>query len=808
MSADQWALALAALVNFLCTCTDTSKTSDDPHNRNQNSQQHDTNIDITSQNLETVITRIVELVQQRTSATTSERDASFTSPSDSRTSEQQTENTRQSDFQRTSESATPLRTSNDEQAWRTARAFASNAERVQDFAPVFDNAWASATILVSKTLANQHKWKGGPVKRFLAAFSSGLMDMMSDHAIKKTFGLPTLLFIRTLPRFKAYVASVAIAYFLWKKTQTVPDAVFIWLKSWAMSCVSIGSEQYKLRTKADRWLSRQPSVSICELSSKQRLQYLAMSTILDGKQRKVYATINNGGQDTTCEQYGNCEGFDDDYGQDQAPSHGKGNLCFRDLAQKYKILQHDGKFMIQNLDPETGENEFWCFGRNHGPCQKVVEDLHAMDDGGGEVNIYKNGSGPEWDFYGTQDARTIENVYMDASERSKLKAEVEEHLGPMKTYCKSKGMPWRKGYMFHGKPGCGKSTLAIALAACFGLSVYIVDFTEPSLTDAKLTSLLKNLGRGDMVLLEDIDSVGLTREVAERAPQAEQKAIGEASHTVQQVSDNHGDDQALLMQAPDAPAHQIGADPNKEESIPDLPQQATSLTKQTPIETIITPSPPHLTLSTVLNLLDGPLAPSNGQITVYTTNNAENLDWALTRSGRVDRKIYFGYVTLDIAEQIYNKMYEPCDGRRPEDLGYDPDSIPPLAKEFAKRLMATGTEVTPADVQVYIFRLLKNPQAALEGVQEWVRELEEGERKMLTQGTEQRKWATTTDPEQHGSNKDGNRRSVTESGSGNDKDGRRTSEADSGNWSADDLNTQPKDAEVFWGGLKSQHDDN
>jgi SpoVK/Ycf46/Vps4 family AAA+-type ATPase len=54
-----------------------------------------------------------------------------------------------------------------------------------------------------------------------------------------------------------------------------------------------------------------------------------------------------------------------------------------------------------------------------------------------------------------------------------------------------------------------------------------------------------------------------------------------------------------------------------------------------------------ISFSTLINLLDGSLSSGNGLITFITANNAENLDKALVRPGRIDKVIHFGDITKD-----------------------------------------------------------------------------------------------------------------------------------------------------------------
>jgi chaperone BCS1 len=69
-----------------------------------------------------------------------------------------------------------------------------------------------------------------------------------------------------------------------------------------------------------------------------------------------------------------------------------------------------------------------------------------------------------------------------------------------------------RGYLFHGPPGFGKTSLSFALIGLFGLSVYCVLLSEVGFGETHLAILFNHLSKRCIVLLEDINSAGLRRE--------------------------------------------------------------------------------------------------------------------------------------------------------------------------------------------------------------------------------------------------------------------------------------------------------
>jgi chaperone BCS1 len=104
--------------------------------------------------------------------------------------------------------------------------------------------------------------------------------------------------------------------------------------------------------------------------------------------------------------------------------------------------------------------------------------------------------------------RPIDSVVLPKPMKDRLLNDMKEFLAAdTKQWYSQHGIPHKRGYLFFGEPGSGKTSLIQAVAGLFEYNICYVHLTHPHLTDDSLRHAVDQAPSRSMLIIEDVDAV-------------------------------------------------------------------------------------------------------------------------------------------------------------------------------------------------------------------------------------------------------------------------------------------------------------
>lgn len=455
------------------------------------------------------------------------------------------------------------------------------------------------------------------------------------------------------------------------------------------------------------------------------------------------------------------------------PYYGQNYMFHNGTLFFFKRSQRQGNQRVQVTFNGSAEDDLLqldCIGRSTDPIKELLRTIKVWS-----LNRQRNTTtirhptpkdrarfGGSWTKTSSRPSRPMETVILDAEQKSMIIRDMNEYLHPASArWYAARGIPYRRGYLFHGPPGTGKTSLSFALAGIFGLEIYAISLQEPTLTEGDLLQLFNGLPRRCIVLLEDVDAAGLLRDRAsdeknkprtkkEGKQTGKQGEEGKEKAAAAEKGDNYTlKDLARELKAISTPAQRGGPPATMQQNNGAGPNRAPGT---------------GISLSGLLNAIDG-VASAEGRVLIMTTNHAEKLDAALVRPGRVDRKVEFQLAAKDQIRELFVRMYAASDqvpdieltltdqlpnghtkssssnssSEKPKLNGYANGHVHALARgenqlsvlsggdleelavEFAAQLQ--DNTFTPAEIQNHLMKYKKEPRTAVQLARVWAENL-------------------------------------------------------------------------------------
>jgi hypothetical protein len=126
--------------------------------------------------------------------------------------------------------------------------------------------------------------------------------------------------------------------------------------------------------------------------------------------------------------------------------------------------------------------------------------------------------------------RSLSTVHLPSGQKESILRDINRFLSSQEWYAE-RGIPFRRGYLFEGPPGCGKTTLALALASHFERPIHALNLGSLQ-SDDELIEAVSDVPPEAILLIEDIDAAQIGTRAAKQKTEGAEKKDEERSVTL------------------------------------------------------------------------------------------------------------------------------------------------------------------------------------------------------------------------------------------------------------------------------------
>ncbi|KAI8924027.1 BCS1 N terminal-domain-containing protein [Entophlyctis helioformis] len=365
---------------------------------------------------------------------------------------------------------------------------------------------------------------------------------------------------------------------------------------------------------------------------------------------------------------------DDAYGSNRRkpihylPAPGRYYFLFRGRLFWLTRVRQEASRNGSRFEPSKESIKLQTYGYSRSVIEDLFQDMQQryLAKDAAKTIVYGLGTYNNWVRLCAKPIRRLNTIVLANGLADDLLADAREFLASEDWYAQ-RGIPYRRGYLFHGPPGTGKSSFVAALAGALELDVYVLSLTGFGINDSALVDIFAGIPKRCIVLMEDVDALFAKRKLTHS------KGLGKGNGGCGNDGNAAGGD-------PSGDKDGNGDDNKDDEGAAN-----------------------GISLSGLLNALDG-LSASVGRVLIMTTNQIEKLDDALIRPGRIDMRVCF-----DFAARSQHRQGDPA------------AQLAALAEEFAAKV--PERTMSTAQLNGFLMRFKKDPAAAVDAADAWLASL-------------------------------------------------------------------------------------
>jgi hypothetical protein len=197
------------------------------------------------------------------------------------------------------------------------------------------------------------------------------------------------------------------------------------------------------------------------------------------------------------------------------PTFGEGLHLLRDDGRWFLVSRSIEQSKGPGTAPGVGRRietlTLTTLGRSQAAVRRLLERAEAVHQLQETVRVHV-WMGGGYMLADQKPRRSLDTVFMPDAQKLTIVDDLQRFLSARDLY-RARGTPYRRGYLFSGPPGTGKTTLALALASLSSRSLYIIN-PQTAGGDTGLQQAFAEAGADAIVVMEDLDTASVSHDRA------------------------------------------------------------------------------------------------------------------------------------------------------------------------------------------------------------------------------------------------------------------------------------------------------
>lgn len=167
-----------------------------------------------------------------------------------------------------------------------------------------------------------------------------------------------------------------------------------------------------------------------------------------------------------------------------------------------------------------------AFSRDRNKIGNILEHCHnLLVQNAGNISVYAH-NGSYWSTVDRRKPRPLSTVYLQTGQMEGITADIDWFYRSQAWYTE-RGVPYRRGYLFEGPPGTGKTSLIVALATHYKKNLCLLDLSSIA-SNKELLDAVHTSPKDSFIVLEDVDCACAThyRSDTKASEDPEKRAVG------------------------------------------------------------------------------------------------------------------------------------------------------------------------------------------------------------------------------------------------------------------------------------------